>query len=146
MVTNLLHNAIKFTPRNGTITIRLTRDDRYCYIRIKDTGIGIPEEDLPNVFERFYRVDKSREVIEGSGIGLTIVKNFVKLNGGTINVTSTVGKGSTFTIKFNLYEIGDDVSGDEMETTSNFPLPSDENETFSRRGSETIMGPDESKS
>jgi signal transduction histidine kinase len=88
------------------ITIKLSRDDKFCYIRIKDTGIGIPKEDLPNVFERFYRVDKSRELVEGSGIGLTIVKNFVKLNGGTIDVTSTVGKGSTFTIKFRLYEVG----------------------------------------
>lgn len=105
VITNLLHNAIKFTPRNGNISIRLTRDDSNCYIRIKDTGIGIPKEDLPNVFERFYRVDKSREIVEGSGIGLTIVKNFVKLNGGTISVTSNVGKGSTFTIKFNLYTI-----------------------------------------
>lgn len=105
VITNLLHNAIKFTPRNGNIVLRLTRDDYYCYIRIKDSGIGIPKEDLPNVFERFYRVDQSREMIEGSGIGLTIVKNFVKLNGGTISVTSTVGKGSTFTIKFNLYTI-----------------------------------------
>jgi len=145
VITNLLHNAIKFTPRNGMITIRLTRDDRFCFIRIKDTGIGIPEEDLPNVFERFYRADKSRELVEGSGIGLTIVKNFVKLNGGTISVTSTVGKGSTFTVKFNLYEIGDNILGDEMQTTSNFPLRVDESETFSRRGSETIMGPDENQ-
>ena len=106
IINNLLHNAIKFTPRNGMITIKLSRDDKFCYIRIKDTGIGIPKEDLPNVFERFYRVDKSRELVEGSGIGLTIVKNFVKLNGGTIDVTSTVGKGSTFTIKFRLYEVG----------------------------------------
>lgn len=106
VINNLLHNAIKFTPRNGMITIKLSRDDTFCYIRIKDTGIGIPKEDLPNVFERFYRVDKSRELIEGSGIGLTIVKNFVKLNGGTIDVTSTVGKGSTFIIRFRLYEAG----------------------------------------
>lgn len=143
VITNLLHNAIKFTPRNGMITIRLTRDDKYCYIRIKDTGIGIPEEDLPNVFERFYRVDKSRELVEGSGIGLTIVKNFVKLNGGTISVTSTVGKGSTFTVKFNLYEIGDQILEEETQITSNFPLSIDESETFSRRGSETIMGADD---
>lgn len=107
VVNNLLHNAIKFTPRNGMITLKLSRDDRFCYIRIKDTGIGIPKEDLPNVFERFYRVDKSREMVEGSGIGLTIVKNFVKLNGGSIEVSSTVGKGSTFTIKFRVYEIGE---------------------------------------
>ncbi|NLB20620.1 MAG: HAMP domain-containing histidine kinase [Clostridium sp.] len=131
VITNLLHNAIKFTPRNGTITLRLTRDDYYCYIRIRDSGIGIPKEDLPNVFERFYRVDKSRELVEGSGIGLTIVKNFVKLNGGTINVSSTVGKGSTFTIKFNLYTI--EAGSITLDKDSAIPISlSDlEDETFS---------------
>lgn len=131
VITNLLHNAIKFTPRNGTIIIRLTRDDHYCYIRIKDSGIGIPKEDLPNVFERFYRVDKSRELVEGSGIGLTIVKNFVKLNGGTINVTSTVGKGSTFTIRFNLYTIEEgSISYDEDKDVP-FSLEKLDEDTFS---------------
>lgn len=123
IINNLLHNAIKFTPRNGMITIKLSRDDKFCYIRIKDTGIGIPKEDLPNVFERFYRVDKSRELVEGSGIGLTIVKNFVKLNGGTIDVSSTVGKGSTFMIKFRLYEVG----GPSMEITGRSSELLDEN-------------------
>ena len=82
------------------------REDYYehCYIRIIDSGIGIPKDELPNVFERFYRVDKSREIIDGSGIGLTIVKNFVKIHGGTIKVESEVGKGTTFIIKFDLYE------------------------------------------
>jgi len=129
VVTNLLHNAIKFTPRNGMITIRLTRDEKYCYIKIKDTGIGIPKDELPNVFERFYRVDKSREVVDGSGIGLTIVKNFVKLNGGTIDVTSTVGKGSTFTVRFNLYEIGDEVLEERDMSADNFMQT--DNQTFS---------------
>lgn len=104
VVTNLLHNAFKFTPQNGTIRIRLSKDYDHCYIRIIDSGIGIPKEELPNVFERFYRVDKSREVIDGSGIGLTIVKNFVKIHGGTVNVESEVGRGTTFIIKFDLYE------------------------------------------
>lgn len=136
VITNLLHNAIKFTPRNGMITIKLTRDDRYCYIRIKDTGIGIPKEDLPNVFERFYRVDKSRELIDGSGIGLTIVKNFVKLNGGTIDVTSTVGKGSTFTVKFSLYEIGEGVLDTAEDSEGSYSYTSPEQHTFSPYGAE----------
>lgn len=134
IVTNLLHNAIKFTPRNGKITIRLSRDDNFCYIRIKDSGIGIPKEDLPNVFERFYRVDKSREMIEGNGIGLTIVKNFVKLNGGTINVISTLGKGSTFTLRFNLYHELDDLDFANSEDDELFPLSENEEHTFSAGG------------
>ncbi|NLC66873.1 MAG: HAMP domain-containing histidine kinase [Clostridium sp.] len=104
VVTNLLHNALKFTPRNGSVRLRLSKDYEHCYIRIIDSGIGIPKDELPNVFERFYRVDKSREIIDGSGIGLTIVKNFVKIHGGTIKVESEVGKGTTFIIKFDLYE------------------------------------------
>lgn len=122
VISNLLHNAIKFTPRNGSITLRLSNDDDYCYIRVKDTGIGIPKEDLPNVFERFYRVDKSRELVEGNGIGLTIVKNFVKLNGGTIDVTSNLGKGSTFTVKFALYQPSTDFAATELEEEMDFPL------------------------
>lgn len=102
--SNLLHNAIKFTPRNGTILVRLTKDQHHCHIRVKDSGIGIPEEDLPYVFERFYRVDKSREQVEGSGIGLTIVNNILKLHGGRIDVTSTYGKGTTFLVRLNLLE------------------------------------------
>ncbi len=149
VITNLLHNAIKFTPRNGSITIRLTRDDYYCYIRIKDTGIGIPKEDLPNVFERFYRVDKSRELVEGSGIGLTIVKNFVKLNGGTINVTSSVGKGSTFIIRFNLYTIEEGSISYDEDREVPFSLEKLSEDTFSTdaythntKNEETTIDPD----
>ena len=143
VVNNLLHNAIKFTPRNGNINIRLSRDDNYCYFRIKDSGIGIPKEDLPNVFERFYRVDKSREIIEGNGIGLTIVKNFVKLNGGTINVISTLGKGSTFTIRFNLYNGPEDMDLlDSDDVQSEFPPTGIEEHTYSS-GNTNLNNPNE---
>lgn len=104
VMTNLLHNAMKFTPRNGEISIRLYKDATDCYIKIKDSGIGIPKDEIPYIFERFYRVDKSREVTEGSGIGLTIVSNIVKIHGGRITVESVLGKGTTFTIRFSSVE------------------------------------------
>ena len=104
VMTNILHNALKFTPRNGEISIKLYKDASDCYVRIKDNGIGIPKDELPYIFERFYRVDKSREVTEGSGIGLTIVNNIVKLHGGKITVNSVLGKGTVFTIRFTSLE------------------------------------------
>ncbi len=72
-------------------------------LRIEDTGIGIKEEDLPYVFERLYRGDKSRHEIEGSGIGLTIVKNILTLHKAIIEVKSKEGKGSVFTVYFNKF-------------------------------------------
>jgi len=100
VVINLLHNALKFTPRDGKISMILKKDSSFTYLLIRDTGMGIPDEDLSNIFERFYRVDKSREEVEGSGIGLTIVKNIMERHRGKISVTSEVNKGTTFTLKF----------------------------------------------
>lgn len=100
VVINLLHNAMKFTPENGRIFLTLKKDASFTYLEIRDTGVGIPEEDLPNIFERFYRVDRSREEVEGSGIGLTIVKRIMDKHGAQIHVASKVGKGTTFTLKF----------------------------------------------
>lgn len=100
VVLNLLHNAVKFTPENGRIFLTLKKDANFTYLEVRDTGLGIPEEDIPNIFERFYRVDRSREVIEGSGIGLTIVKRIMDNHKGMIHVSSKVGKGTTFTLKF----------------------------------------------
>ena len=100
VVLNLLHNAVKFTPENGKVFMTLKKDSNFTYLEIRDTGFGIPEEDLPNIFERFYRVDRSREVIEGSGIGLTIVKRIMDKHKGMIHVSSKVGKGTTFSLKF----------------------------------------------
>ncbi|MCX7661818.1 MAG: ATP-binding protein, partial [Candidatus Omnitrophica bacterium] len=94
---NLLDNAVKYTPQNGRINIRAYPADEYVQVEISDTGIGIPEKDLPRIFERFYRVDKARSrELGGTGLGLSIVKHIIKAHKGEIWVKSELGKGSTF--------------------------------------------------
>ena len=95
---NLLDNAIEHTGKGGKITVTASEQNEMVAISVTDTGEGIPAEDLPLIFERFYRVDKSRaRTTGGSGLGLTIAKRLVEAHGGTITVTSEVGKGSCFT-------------------------------------------------
>lgn len=97
--SNLLQNAIKFTPQGGTITVSLGLQGTNALFMIRDTGIGIAEEDQVHVFERFYKADKARErSIDGSGLGLAIAQKIIALHQGTIQVSSTIGVGSTFTI------------------------------------------------
>lgn len=96
---NLLENSIRYTDGKGTITITAKEEKNQLCFELKDTGKGIPKEDLPYLFERFYRVDKSRSSIGGgSGLGLAIVKQIIQLHRGQIFVNSEVGKGTTFTI------------------------------------------------
>jgi two-component system, OmpR family, phosphate regulon sensor histidine kinase PhoR len=96
---NLLHNAIKFTPQGGTIHIALKTLDNEACCQISDTGIGIAAEDMIHIFERFYKVDKSRDrSLGGNGLGLSLVKKIVELHGGHIAPQSERGKGSTFTV------------------------------------------------
>jgi signal transduction histidine kinase len=97
--TNLLGNALQYTPGGGRVTLRAWRDDPMVAIAVEDTGAGIPPEHLPHLFERFYRVDKSRSRTGGgSGIGLTIAKHLVEAHGGRIWAESAgSGQGSTFT-------------------------------------------------
>lgn len=97
---NLLSNAVKFSNYGGKVWVNLTRGKEDIIVSIRDTGIGISKEDLPFIFERLYRGDKSRNKIEGSGIGLTIVKDILNLHSASIAVESEVGKGSVFTIRF----------------------------------------------
>lgn len=97
---NILSNAVKFTNDDGKIWVNLTKNKNEIIVSIRDTGIGISKEDLPFIFERLYRGDKSRNKIDGSGIGLTIVKNILTFHSASINVESEVNKGSTFTIHF----------------------------------------------
>ena len=96
---NLIHNSIKFTPQAGSVKVTLHRHADQIEFKISDTGIGISEEDLPRIFERFYKADKSRtRSIEGSGLGLSIVKKIVDLHKGTIEVESKVGRGTTIIV------------------------------------------------
>ena len=98
MVANILDNAMKYTPAGGTITISAECGGGKVKVSITDTGIGIPEEDLPNIFKRFFRCEKSRTKT-GIGLGLSLSAAIAKNHGGKIEVISTLGKGSTFTIK-----------------------------------------------
>ncbi|MEE9202969.1 MAG: ATP-binding protein [Dehalococcoidia bacterium] len=95
VLTNLVHNAIKFTPAGGTVTVSAGVEEGMVVVRVTDTGIGIPSAELSRVFERFYKVDKSRSG-EGTGLGLAIAKHVVQAHGGTIWAESQEGKGSTF--------------------------------------------------
>ena len=95
---NLLDNAIAHTPKDGKITVSSSEHDNMVDVSVSDTGEGIPPEDLPMIFERFYRVDKSRtRATGGSGLGLTIAKRLVEAHGGKIKAESQAGQGSTFT-------------------------------------------------
>jgi len=95
VVTNLVHNAIKFTPSGGSVTISAQTAGEHVVISVRDTGRGIPAEDLPRIFERFYKADRARSS-GGTGLGLAIVKHIVQAHGGRIWAESVEGRGSTF--------------------------------------------------
>jgi two-component system phosphate regulon sensor histidine kinase PhoR len=95
VITNLVHNAIKFTPKNGKVNISTDLSENSVLVKVSDTGIGISKEDLPRIFERFYKADKARAG-EGAGLGLAIAKHVVQEHGGNIWAESNEGKGSTF--------------------------------------------------
>ncbi len=94
---NLLDNAIKYTPENGKISVEVLHQKDHVIVTIADTGIGIPEQDLPHIFDRFYQVDKSRSS-EGFGLGLSITRLIIEAHGGSISVESTQGRGTAFLI------------------------------------------------
>lgn len=98
---NLLDNGLKYNHAGGSVTLRLGETENKYTISVLDTGMGISANELPHIFERFYRVDRSRhKAIDGTGLGLSIVKHGVIFHGGTIRVVSTVGEGTEFIIKF----------------------------------------------
>ena len=100
MLLNLLDNAVKYTPPGGEISIVLGSKNGDAHIVVTDTGIGIPAEDQPRIFDRFYRVDKARSRAQGgAGLGLSIARWIVEGHGGTLSVESAPGRGSAFTVE-----------------------------------------------
>lgn len=101
-LSNLIDNALKFTPSGGQVAVSVERDDGHVRFAVRDTGIGVPVSDQLHIFERFYRGQNQDAGINGSGLGLAIVKSIAQAQGGTVAVTSVVGQGSTFTIALPL--------------------------------------------
>ncbi len=100
LLKNLIENAIKYNKQDGEVTVYAYKKDGYSFIEVEDTGIGIPKESLPLIFERFYRVDKSRSRnIGGTGLGLSIVKHIAESHNGKVSVESEFGEGSKFIVK-----------------------------------------------
>jgi two-component system phosphate regulon sensor histidine kinase PhoR len=93
--TNLVHNAIKFTPPGGAVTISAAVTEEEVIVSVRDTGVGIPADDLPRIFERFYKADRARSG-GGTGLGLAIAKHIVLAHNGRIWAESVEGRGSTF--------------------------------------------------
>lgn len=105
IVFNLIENGIKYNLPGGKLTISLYHKDDNAVLKVEDTGVGIPEEAISHIFERFYRVDKARSRKSGgSGLGLSIVRNIVERNRGEIQVESTVGQGTTFFVIFPIFD------------------------------------------
>jgi two-component system phosphate regulon sensor histidine kinase PhoR len=100
VLTNLLDNALKYTPAGGRIRVRWGGADGQALLEVEDTGIGIPEQDLPRIFERFYRVDKARSrELGGTGLGLSIVKHLAQAMRGSVCASSRLGEGTTFHVR-----------------------------------------------
>lgn len=107
IIMNLVDNALRYSKNKGTVTVTLAKERKDVIIEIIDQGIGISPQELNQIWERFYRVEKSRSrKYGGSGLGLSIVKHLVELHGGTIDVRSTLGKGTTFIIKLPISKKG----------------------------------------
>ena len=105
IIFNLVENGIKYNVKGGKLYVSVCREDDNAVLKISDTGVGIPEDSLGHIFERFYRVDKARSRKSGgSGLGLAIVRIIVERNGGQIQVSSSVGEGTTFTVIFPAFD------------------------------------------
>jgi two-component system sensor histidine kinase BaeS len=104
LLINLLDNALAHTPPEGTVTLRLRPENGQMVVEVEDTGPGIAPEHLPHLFERFYRGDPAHDRESGgAGLGLAIVKEIAEAHGGTMHATSTLGKGSIFTLTLPPY-------------------------------------------
>ena len=107
ILANLLDNAIKYTPEDGKVSVRAIAESAQVRFLVQDTGIGVPEPELPRLFERFYRVDKARSrELGGTGLGLAIVKHLTLAQGGEVAVESQVGRGSTFSFTLPVQDLG----------------------------------------
>jgi len=103
VILNLLDNAVKFTPSGGRVDVEVTKDESFAFVSIRDTGIGIPAEDIPRVFDRFYRVDKTRSRESGgTGLGLSIARKIIRASGGKITLSSVPEKGTEVTFSLPL--------------------------------------------
>ena len=110
VVTNLVENAIKYNNQGGWVHISLNSDHQFFYIKVEDNGLGIPEDSVEHIFERFYRADKSHSrEIGGTGLGLAITKSSIAMHNGEIKVRSTLGEGSTFDVRVPLNYIKKEV-------------------------------------
>ena len=115
-ITNLVENAIKYNVMDGWVRVTLNADHKYFFIRVSDSGIGIPKESQDRVFERFYRVDKTRaRKTGGTGLGLAITKNIIQLHHGAVKVYSNEGEGTTFTVRIPLNYVNNDRENPEEE-------------------------------
>jgi signal transduction histidine kinase len=113
VLTNLLGNAIKFTPQGGKVILEVIRQQKEIVITVSDTGMGIPKEDLPKIFERFYRVNRPGKEIQGTGLGLPIVAQIITQHNGRISVESEPDKGTTFTVCLPINPADLDTCADE---------------------------------
>lgn len=102
-ITNLVSNSVKYNVENGVVQVQTVTDNTRCYLWVKDTGIGISQEDQHRIFERFYMSNRSRANKTGTGLGLSIVKHVVKLHNGEIELTSSLGEGTSVKIAFRKY-------------------------------------------
>ncbi len=101
MLLIFLDNGVKFTPEGGKVFVTTKSDEKYAILEIRDTGVGIAKEDLPHIFDRFYRADKSRTT-PGFGLGLSLAKRIIEMHQGSVEVSSILDKGTTFTIRLPL--------------------------------------------
>jgi two-component system phosphate regulon sensor histidine kinase PhoR len=124
ILDNLLDNAVKYTPDGGRIDLSWQVENGSVSLRLSDTGIGIPEADLPRIFERFYRVDKARSrEMGGTGLGLSIIKHLVQAMQGTVSASSRVGVGTTFTICLPRANLAAPRSADAQDSASPVNIP-----------------------
>jgi signal transduction histidine kinase len=107
VVSNLVNNAIAYNREGGQVRLYLAAEENNATLSVSDTGIGIGEDDLPSIFERFYRVDQVRTANSGGiGLGLAICREIIRSHGGIIDVASMVGEGTTFTVQLPLRSPG----------------------------------------